>query len=475
VVAYSNLSTAVEAEVITESLIVPEAVLEPITAAKFSKQEIRTSLKASTCDGIFAAIFSSITSGVLLSNLLLQLGASPVQIGMLSSVPMVVNLLQPIGAYISGFSTSRYWYGFWIYGIARSLWLILAIAIAFPKFSSNNHYNLVQLTLVVVFASNFLGAFGTASWFSWMAKLVPEKLRGRYFGIRNSAASLVTLIGVPLISLIISAWPGGMLQGYSLLLFLGVLAGVISLCCQFFMTDVNPKAELIVAKESFQEKDNQSLITSFKSLVSHNFFRFLLYFGFWAFAVNVGNPFFNLYLLDNLDINVTWVTVYSSLSAGANLLMLVFWGKLADKIGNRPLLILVGVVVALMPLLWLGTGYNPLCLWLGLPFLHLLSGGVWAAIDLCSNNIQMSVVPRHNQATYFAIASAVAGICGACGATVGGFLAEQPILGGLPGLFVLTSGLRLLALLPLVLVCEQRSHSLRAMLQGWRMQSKVVG
>ena len=471
-VAYSNLSNPVETEVITESMFVPETVLVSTTPAKLTKQEIRTSLKASTCDGIFAAIFSSITSGVLLSNLLLQLGATPTQIGMLSSVPMVVNLLQPVGAYISGLSNSRYWYGFWVYGIARSLWLILAIAIAF--FQKN--YNLVQLTLLVVFASNLFGAFGSASWLSWMTKLVPEKLRGRYFGIRNSAANLVALIGIPLISLSISAWPGGMLQGYSLLLFLGVIAGFISLSCQFFMADVNPKAEIITLAEPLEEKkDNQSLITNFQSLISNNFFRFLLYFGFWAFAINISNPFFNLYLLDNLNINVTWVTVYNSLSAGANLLMLVFWGRLADKIGNRPLLILLGIVAALIPLLWLGTGYNPLCLWVGLPLLHLFSGGVWAAIDLCSNNIQMGIAPRQNQATFFAIASAVAGICGAFGATVGGFLAEQPILGGLPGLFVITSGLRLLALLPLLLVWEQRSHSLRAMLQGWWMQSNVVG
>ncbi|XWK86704.1 MAG: MFS transporter [Phormidium sp.] len=470
-VANSNLLSPVESEVITESQIVPEMVITTTTPAKFTKEEIRTSLKASTCDGIFAAIFSSITGGVLLSNLLLQLGATPVEIGMLSSVPMVVNLLQPVGAYVSEFTTSRQRYGFWVFGISRSLWLILAIAIAFSQKSDN----LVQLTLLIVFASNLLGAFGSASWFSWMAKLVPEKLRGRYFGIRNSAANLVTLIGVPLISLIISAWPGGMLQGYSLLIFLAVICGLISLICQKFMADVNPKAELITVAESLEEKDNQSLISNFQSLISNNFFRFLLYFGFWAFAINISNPFFNLYLLDNLNINVTWVTVYNSLSAGANLLMLVFWGKLADKIGNRPLLILLGVVAALMPLLWLGTGYNPLCLWVGLPLLHLFSGGVWAAIDLCSNNIQMSIAPRHNQATYFAIASAVAGICGAFGATVGGFLAEQPFFGGLPGLFALTSGLRLLALIPLLLVWEQRSQSLRRMLQGWRMQSNVVG
>jgi nitrate/nitrite transporter NarK len=31
--------------------------------------------------------------------------------------------------------------------------------------------------------------------------------------------------------------------------------------------------------------------------------------------------------------------------------MLMFWGKLADRIGNRPLMLVVGMLVALTPLL----------------------------------------------------------------------------------------------------------------------------
>jgi len=73
---------------------------------KISKLAIRTSLKASTLDSVFAAIFVSITTGVLLTNFLLQLGASPVEVGM-SSIPMLVNLLQPL-RYIADRTSSRH-------------------------------------------------------------------------------------------------------------------------------------------------------------------------------------------------------------------------------------------------------------------------------------------------------------------------------------------------------------------------------
>ncbi len=93
--------------------------------------------------------------------------------------------------------------------------------------------------------------------------------------------------------------------------------------------------------------------------------------------------------------------------------------------------------------------------------MHLLSGGTWAAIELCSNNIQMSVAPSlRSQTIYFAIACAIAGVTGALGTAVGGFLAQLDSIGGLPGLFALSAILRLVALLPLVFVREQGSQGL---------------
>jgi Na+/melibiose symporter-like transporter len=146
---------------------------------------------------------------------------------------------------------------------------------------------------------------------------------------------LTNLIGVPLLALVVSNWPGGRLQGYGAVLALGVVFGVTSLVCQFFMTDVNPKLMHIHIDGSDTAEQSPSR-TAFSFIKDANFLKFLLYFGIWSFAVNSCAPFFNLYLLDNLAIDVSVVTIYGSLGAAANMLMLVFWGKLADRVGNRP-------------------------------------------------------------------------------------------------------------------------------------------
>jgi MFS family permease len=290
-----------------------------------------------------------------------------------------------------------------------------------------------------------------------MAAIVPQRLRGRYFGFRNSAVSLTNLIGVPLLALVVSNWSGGRLQGYGVVLVIGIVLGVTSLVCQFFMTDVNPKL-LHLTHSNTAHTSLTGAIFSF--LKNANFLKFLLYSGLWSFAVNLSAPFFNLYLLDNLAIDVSLVTIYNSLGAGANLLMLVFWGKLADRVGNRPIMVVVGILVALTPLLWLETGTAPIFLWVWFPLLHIIAGGTWAAIDLCNNNLLMGVAPPLYQSIYFAIAAAVAGVTGAMAITIGGFLATLTDLGGLPGVFALSAVVRLAALVPLVFVHEQRSVSL---------------
>lgn len=426
-----------------------------------AKQGIRTSLQASTIDGLFAAVFSITTTGILLSNFLVEFDASPIVFGMLSSIPMLVNLVQPLGAMLSERTTSRFWYSAWTYGISRSLWLILVLAIVAQSYGLIDSGQLIILTIAVVLSSHLLGGLGSASWFSWLAMIVPRRLRGRYFGLRNSVASLTTLICVPLAGLAVSKWQGGTKQGYAIVLFIGTLCGLVSLVCQRFKLDINPKEQNSNGQgseegiiKSYSGSSNSSVILDI--LQDSNFLIFLLYFSLWMFAVNLSTPFFNFYMLQTLDLDVSWVTFYGSLQAGANLLMLIIWGRLADKIGNRSILFFVGIAVAITPVLWLGIGHRQLDTWLWLPMLHILLGGTIAAIDLCSNNLQLDVAPIKNQSTYLAIAAAVSGVSGAIGTTIGGFIAQNIAWGGLPGLFVLSAVFRLFGLVPLLFVRERQ-------------------
>ncbi|MDZ8055572.1 MAG: MFS transporter [Aulosira sp. ZfuVER01] len=446
-------------------IITPQSALAPSIQPNppAYKDAIRTSLRASTLDAVFATVFGVATGGILLSNFLLELGASPVVFGMLSSIPMLVNLVQPLGAYLSERSSSRFYYSLRTHGIARLLWLILCVGIIGSSLIGLTSGQLVLLTLLVVLFSGLLGGLGSASWLSWLAMIVPRRLRGRYFGIRNSAASLTNLLCVPLAGVAVSHWYGGTLQGYGVVLLVGIMFGLISLGCQYFQMDMNPalqNSSLIKYQHSSEYADIEtekipSPTNEFASIWSnYNFLKFLLYFGFWMLAVNISAPFFNFYLLDKLNLDVSYVTLYGSLQAGANMLLIVLWGKLADKIGNRRILMLMGILVALTPLLWVGVSANSWNIWLWLPLLHIFTGGTWAAIDLCNNNIQLGIAPVKNQSIYFAIASAVAGVSGALGTTIGSFIAQFAEQGGLLGLFALSSVCRLVAIVPLIFVKE---------------------
>jgi MFS family permease len=444
------------------------AALEHTPSVKLAKDSIRSSLEASTADGIFAAIYSNVTGGVLLTNFLMDLGASATQIGLLASIPLMANLLQPLGAYVSEQFTSRHWYCLIVYIPSRLLWVLLLGGLGLLHWNYLEPQELILCTLAIALFSYGMGALGSAAWLSWMAILVPKRLRGQYFGLRNSAANLTILVTVPLMGVAISRWPSGSVDGFGVLLALAIAFGLVSLTFQNFMADVNPKLQHAPKKSSLypqaadvQSEQPQTALTSNiekpeQTRLQHSsFWIFLIYFSGWMFSFSLSAPFFNLYLLDNLNLPIAQVTLYNSLMSVANLAMLMISGRLADRWGNRWVLAIAGIILALLPLLWFFVGTDALSVWLGLPLLHLLMGGAGGANDLCNNNMQIGVAPLRNQSTYFGWLAAAAGVSGALGTTIGGYWAEHWMQSGLLGLFMLSSLCRAVALFPLLLVQEQ--------------------
>jgi MFS family permease len=459
------------AEILDNALAEPLPSLTPSPVVKLAKDAIRKSLEASTADGIFAAIYSNVTAGVLLTNFAMDLGASATQIGLLASIPLVANLLQPLGAYLSEQCTSRHWYCLGVYIPSRLVWVLLLLGLGLLHWDYIEPQTLIVGTLTIALISSGTGALGSAAWLSWMAVLVPKRLRGRYFGLRNSAANLTNLVSVPLMGMVISQWPSGPVDGFGILLVLAIAFGLVSLAFQNLMVDINPKLQQTLSEPQIglpsaeAEVDGESATENTGKAEKFKFWILLLYFGGWMFAFSLSAPFFNLYMLDNLNLPITLVTFYTSLMAGANLLMFMFWGRLADRIGNRTVLAIAGIILAVTPLLWLLVGTGALSIWLGLPLLHVVMGGTGAAIDLCNNNLQIGVAPLHKQSTYFGWLAAAAGISGALGTAIGGYCAEHWTQGGLLGIFVLSGVCRGVAIVPLAFVKEHRDLSLSQLMQ----------
>jgi MFS family permease len=142
----------------------------------------------------------------------------------------------------------------------------------------------------------------------------------------------------------------------------------------------------------------------------------------------------------------------------------MLWGRLADRMGNRPVLIINCLLAATIPFMWSYVDGSVASVWLALPMLHMAQGSTFAALELCVANIQLELAPIMRQSACFAIAAAVMGVTGALGTTTGGYLAELPAV-GLPALFAITALVRLVSVTPLFFVREDRAQSIRQLIE----------
>lgn len=163
------------------------------------------------------------------------------------------------------------------------------------------------------------------------------------------------------------------------------------------------------------------------------------------FVVNIGGPFFTPYMLRELKLDYLTFTVLGVASSLAALLVVTHWGTAADRAGNRRMLRWAGVLIGVVPLLWL---FSRNVVFLG--FVQVYTGVAWAGFNLVSTNFIYDATTAKNRTAYLAYFNAGVGIAGGLGALAGSLLVGQvpPLLGSaLLTMFLLSGILRLLAAL----------------------------
>jgi hypothetical protein len=72
-----------------------------------------------------------------------------------------------------------------------------------------------------------------------------------------------------------------------------------------------------------------------------NFRRLVTFLASWSFAINLGAPFFAVYMLKTLGYPMTTITAPTTASQLSNLATLGTWGRLIDRLRNKGCLLYV--------------------------------------------------------------------------------------------------------------------------------------
>lgn len=437
------------------------------TSSRRDEWQLRRSLNYVLVAWGFGAVWMYITMGAAQTVYGKALGLGPFGFGVLAAVPFAGALFQLPGSYFIEKYGRRKWF-FMTFGmVGRSMWLFLA---AIPWVLPERWWP-VALVGGMMVAMVLLHMTGPA-WLSWAADWIPSRLRGRYFGKRvqlgQATGLIVTLaagIGMDYadrfdpttLRMVISA-------AYVVAAAFGVIDFLFHLPVKFVVDRPNPHVRI------------WSLVR--QPLTDRSFLHFLGFTATMTFSLGYMGQFANLYLLEVvaehvelkfLVINVMLVCVPLLVT----MLSLPLWGRLIDRFGRKPILVIVGITIIGGGACWIFV--TPEHWWFGYALVMVITF-VWPGLDLANFNILLGMSEsrggRRAGSAYVAVNSAVVAIAGTLSGLFGGAVAEwlgadwRGTLLGWPltyhgVLFLVSSGLRGLSLLWLIGLHDEKAHSTR--------------
>src|SRR3954452_18332481 len=203
-------------------------------------QIVRRSLGIVTLGCVFGSVWMNSTSGAPLTLFAKGLGATPFQFGLLSALPFIASLVSmPASLLIerTGRRKSIFLHGLYT---QRLMWFVIALApvLMVSWYGVAAAPRAMGMVLMLMFLMHAAGAFGGPAGVSWMADVVPERLRGKYFSRRRQWGILSAIPAALVVGWVLDRGMSGG-TGSSSTGALWVCAGVFSLAAVFGFVDIH--------------------------------------------------------------------------------------------------------------------------------------------------------------------------------------------------------------------------------------------
>jgi hypothetical protein len=370
----------------------------------------------------------------------LALGAGPLHIGLIGAAPFVGRVMQllasswaqGVGARAAAIRTGLAERAvvaavaslpFWFHGSPAAPWIVVAMLCV--SATSGEAYTVASAV--------------------WYAERVPASRLGRFAAARTRWASWTGFAASLAAGVAAERLGGGAGDARVQGLALAILGG-----CAVGMLGIGSAARIPRLASPIRVIGSRRVLRDVReSLQDQRFRRFLRYSLAWGFAVNLSSPFVFAFAVRHLDFGVMHTAALAATGLGAGALFLPFWGRVADRYGNRPVLLGCGFWAALVPALWivLGNRATPHAVFAA----ELISGCVWAGINLAAPNALLKLIPSERRVGWVAAFTAVSGAVVCLAPIAGGALIAvlEPRLGtevAFKSLFATSTVLRFAAL-----------------------------
>jgi MFS family permease len=392
------------------------------SAKKMTQLEIHGGLNKVAVAWVFGSIWVEIAYGAPIVGLFITLGAPTFLIGLLGVMPALATLVQPLGSYAVERATRRKRTFLALGSIHRLLWIPLAIV---PLVLDAPEQAIV-ICLLILGVSYLLGSFAGPFWVTWVGDLVPERIRGVYFGRRAMLGRISGALAVLLAGLYLAKAPP--LSKLAIVFVAASLAGFFDIFLHKWVPETPVHRRLGPPVNILQ--------MLFEPAKDRSFRAFMVFSAILSSGVAVTGAYFNLYLLRELSLSYLQIALFMTvLQALTFILFSELFGLCADQFGNKPVLIVCSIAVTFMPLLLVFCGPQSYFL---LALVGIIGGASWAGVNLATLNMQLGLAPADKRHSYIGAFALLTGASTAIGTLLGVGIATatQNLSLALPGMTI---------------------------------------
>jgi MFS family permease len=362
----------------------------------------------------------------------LRLGATTAQVGWLTALPALVNVLwlMPAARLIER-RRRRLPLVLWAGFLQRLGYLIMAV-MPFLILTRRVEALIIINTLVTLPAA----VINTA-----VTALIPDltspERRGQVVSVRwlllSLMATAAALVGGKLLDLM------SVPLNYQVLLGVGALLSLLGL---YYLRRIRAPRTVAYAQavRARQRLSWQRLRGSFAGfLAQRDFMRFTLASFVFYWGIYLPAALWSILRVRELGASDTWIGLIAVVVDGSTILGYFFWGKTVARRGNRWVLILTAVGVSIYAFL---TALVPSIGWM-IPT-SILGGFAWAGCNLALFNVMLHVCPAERRPTYVALYTALMNVTAFAAPMLGAGLSNGV---GIRIAFVIAAGVRVLGTL----------------------------
>lgn len=139
----------------------------------------------------------------------------------------------------------------------------------------------------------------------------------------------------------------------------------------------------------------------------------------WNFGVSFAGPLFSVYYRQDLGGDPGFWGVVTASGLIASLVSQRFWGPMADRYGQKNVMLLGGIGAASLPFLWWLVPRYELAV-----VAQFIGSFCWGGYNLAAFNLILEITPDEGRTTFVGIYNTMSGLASSIAPLIGGHLAD---------------------------------------------------